>query len=118
MLLEETSAGGAASDSFPMSLYKLLKTIEERGVVDYTVTGHKVMRPGSVQRGETPDTFTITHESHSVFRPNPVAVKNVKGSNVAGYLGTKALSSSKFLKCVWRPLADENVFGHELTIVT
>ena len=47
----------------------------------------------------------VTHQSYSVFKPNPTAVKNVKGTNVAGLIGVKALANSKFVTLVWRALA-------------
>ncbi|CAK9106475.1 Uncharacterized protein SCF082_LOCUS49592 [Durusdinium trenchii] len=51
---EETTAKGV-SDSSPMTLYELLFTIEKRGTLQYTITGHKAERPPAVQRGEETD---------------------------------------------------------------
>lgn len=104
MVLEESGPNGN-SDSNPMTLYALLTTLEKRGVLDSKLTGHKVSRPAEVQRGEAPDTLVISHESFSVFKPNPIAkVQNVKSSNIAGYIGLRALMTSKYIQMVWRPL--------------
>ena len=102
--MEEAGPNGN-SDTDPMTLYTLLTTLEKRGVLDSKLTGHTVSRPAEVQRGEAPDTMVISHESFSVFKPNPVAkVQNVKASNIAGYIGLRALMSSKYIEMVWRPL--------------
>ncbi|CAK9075623.1 unnamed protein product, partial [Durusdinium trenchii] len=97
VVLEETGSSGV-SDSSPMTLYALLTMLEKRGVLDAKLTGHKVERPPEVVRGEASDSITIAHEAFSVFRPNPVAqVKQVKASNIAGFIGLRALTSSNFI---------------------
>ena len=109
MVLEETGSSGV-SDSSPMTLYALLTMLEKRGVLDAKLTGHKVERPPEVVRGEASDSITIAHEAFSVFRPIPVAqVKQVKASNIAGFIGLRALTSSNFITLAWRPLALETI---------
>lgn len=85
-----------------MKLFKLLTMLEQRGVVDYNVTGHKTERPSEVKRGEAADRLTISHESFSVYKPNSVSVKNVKAGSLAGLVGTKPLSGSSHVQLVWR----------------
>lgn len=103
---EETTPKGPTS-SKPMTLYELIYTIEKRGCLDYTITGHTAQRPPSVQRGEEGDRqepamkmvlkvlievdvgcwlvieingrIEVSHQSFAVYRPNPVTQKNAKG---------------------------------------
>lgn len=77
-------------------------SLEKRGLLDLKVTGHKVDRPSDVKRGESSDKIEVQHESYSVFRPAAVQLKTLKQTNVAGYVGTTSLSSSRFLALVWR----------------
>ena len=102
MVLEESGPTGI-TDSRPMTVYNLLTTLERRGILDSKLQGHKVARPPEVQRGEAADSLTITHEQFSVFKPNPVVkVQQVKASNIAGYIGLRALTSSEYITMVWR----------------
>lgn len=89
-------------DTGPFSLYELLISLEKRGHLDQTLTGHSYQRPPAVARGEQRDTFTVSHTSHSVFKPNNVNQKQLKGSNIAGYVGMTRLEASSYLCLVWR----------------
>lgn len=104
MVVEEQSPQGLV-DVGPMSMYKLIVSFEKRGHLDLKVTGHIIDRPAAVKRGEAPDAITVAHEAHSVFKPNGVTAKNVKGSNVAGVIGMKVLAASQYLQLVWRCFA-------------
>ena len=53
-----------------MSLFQLVLSFEKRGHLDLKITGHAIDRPANVRRGEAPDCVTVTHQSHSVFKPN------------------------------------------------
>ncbi|CAK9089330.1 unnamed protein product, partial [Durusdinium trenchii] len=103
VVLEEQTGQGP-QDTQPMSLYDLITLLEKRNIVDFTITGHKVERPASVCRGEAKDTFQVTHDAYSVYKPNAVQLKAVKAGNLAGVIGTKSLSSSKYISMVWRIL--------------
>ena len=48
-----------------------------------------------------PERYEITHETHSVYRPNPVLAKSAKFTNLAGLIGYKALADSSWLTLVW-----------------
>ena len=101
-MLEETGAAGT-TDTNPRSIFKLMTLLEKRVILDAKLTGHKLERPPEVRRGEAADTMMLTHESFSVFKPNPVAkVQQVKASNIAGWIGLRALSNSNYLTMVWR----------------
>lgn len=101
VVLEETTSQGAA-DTAPMRLYDLIVMLEKKGILDTSVTGHAVDRPAEVKRGEEQDRVEVVHESYSLFKPNNVAAKTAKATNVAGVVGFKALSSSNYLQLVWR----------------
>ena len=107
VVLEEQTGQGP-QDTQPMSLYDLITLLEKRNIVDFTITGHKVERPASVCRGEAKDTFQVTHDAYSVYKPNAVQLKAVKAGNLAGVIGTKSLSSSKYISMVWRILVLES----------
>ena len=84
-----------------MGGWDLCQTILSKGFVSNH--SYKVERPPEVRRGEAADTMTITHESFSVFKPNPVAkVQQVKASNIAGWIGLRALTNSTYITMVWR----------------
>lgn len=104
MVLEEQTSTGA-QDVGPMTVYELLVSFEKRGHLDLTLTGHKCDRPPEVRRGERSDAISVVHENHSVFKPNAVAPKSAKGTNVAGVIGLKTLSSSSYCCLLWRYLA-------------
>ncbi|CAK9084942.1 Uncharacterized protein SCF082_LOCUS40266 [Durusdinium trenchii] len=106
VVLEEPVQGGSPQDTSPMMLHKLLKLLEQRGVVQFTVTGHQCDRPPEVKRGEAADRFEVKHESFSVYKPNNVNLKQVKAGSLAGLIGTKALSKSRWVKMVWRTLVN------------
>ncbi|CAK9111498.1 Uncharacterized protein SCF082_LOCUS51755 [Durusdinium trenchii] len=114
VVLEETTSQGAA-DTAPMRRYDLIVMLEKKGILDTSVTGHAVDRPAEVKRGEEQDRVEVVHESYSLFKPNNVAAKTAKATNVAGVVGFKALSSSNYLQLegmampvetVARPLRD------------
>ena len=107
MVLEEQTGQGP-QDTQPMSLYDLITLLEKRNIVDFTITGHKIERPASVCRGEAKDTFQVTHDAYSVYKPNAVQLKAVKAGNLAGVIGTKSLLSSKYISMVWRILVLES----------
>lgn len=90
--MEETTSGGV-TDSKPMSVYEVVVQLERRGVLDSKLSGHEVSRPAAVQRGEEQDRIEITHNDYSVFRPNPVQVRNAKGTNIGGFIGYKLLET-------------------------
>ncbi|CAK9073577.1 unnamed protein product, partial [Durusdinium trenchii] len=94
VIMEEQGSSGA-QDSAPMTLHEAMVMMEKRGMMDLKVSGHSVERPAAVKRGDEPDTLEVSHQSYLVFKPNPVTVKNVKGSNIAGFVGFKVLSSSR-----------------------
>ena len=85
-----------------MSLFQLVLSFEKRGHLDLKITGHAIDRPANVQRGEAPDCVNVTHQAHSVFKPNAVAARHVKGTNIAGLIGNKCLAASQYLTMVWR----------------
>ena len=99
--MEEQSPQGL-QDVGPMTLYQMIVSFEKRGYLDLKVTGHVVDRPAEVKRGEAPDAITVAHEAHSVFRPNAVQAKSVKGTNIAGLVGMKILAASQYLQLVRR----------------
>lgn len=101
VVLEEQTSQGLV-DTGPMSLFRLVLSFEKRGHLDLKITGHAIDRPANVRRGEAPDCVTVTHQSHSVFKPNAVQARNVKGTNVAGLIGNKCLAASQYLTMVWR----------------
>lgn len=103
VVLEETGSRGAA-DSDAMTIFDLIVMLEKRGLVDLTLTGHKFERPPAVKRGESEDSMVFNHEAFSVYKPNPVQQKNVKSSNVAGFLQYQTLTKSRFLTLAWRIL--------------
>lgn len=107
VVLEEQQSQGP-SDSMPMSLYALYVMLEKQGVMDSSVTGHDVDRPPEVKRGEASDDLVVAHKSYSVYRPNPVQLKNVKSSNLGSFLGHKTLGKSQYLQMVWRNLDPSN----------
>ena len=104
MVLEEQVQGGGVADSSPMSLFKLLTTIEKRGAVDFKLTGHKIERPAAVRRGEAADAIDVSHETYSVYKMNNVVQKHVKAGSLASFIGQKALSGSQHITLVWRAL--------------
>lgn len=104
MCLEEEGPQGK-TDSSPVTLYDLCVLLEKRGVMDFKVTGHEVDRPADVKRGESADRVDVKHVAFSVYKPNPVQVKHVKASNLAGFINFTKLSESKYLQLVWRALA-------------
>ncbi|CAK9067064.1 Uncharacterized protein SCF082_LOCUS34017, partial [Durusdinium trenchii] len=105
VVLEETGSRGAA-DSDAMTIFDLIVMLEKRGLVDLTLTGHKFERPPAVKRGESEDSMVFNHEAFSVYKPNPVQQKNVKSSNVAGFLQYQTLTKSRM-----RHFPKEKVLG-------
>ena len=116
VIMEEQGSSGA-QDSAPMTLHEAMVMMEKRGMIDLKVSGHSVERPAAVKRGDEPDTLEVSHQSYLVFKPNPVTVKNVKGSNIAGFVGFKVLSSSRFLKLVWSSLLTYKMPLHSPCVV-
>ncbi|CAK9072441.1 Uncharacterized protein SCF082_LOCUS35627 [Durusdinium trenchii] len=87
--LEEQSPQGLV-DIGPFTVYKMFVGYE-KGMMDLKLTGHGFNRPPAVQRGEESDRIIVAHEAHSVFKPNAVNQKNLRGTNIAGYIGYKVL---------------------------
>lgn len=104
--MEEQGTNGT-TDSAPMTLYDLYLMLEKRGVVDFQVTSHDVDRPADVKAGNAADCLDVKHTSYSVYKPNPVQQKNVKSSNLGGFLNYKTLENSKYLQLIWRILTTE-----------
>jgi hypothetical protein len=90
-----------------MTLYDLYLMLEKRGVVDFQVTSHDVDRPADVKAGNAADCLDVKHTSYSVYKPNPVQQKNVKSSNLGGFLNYTTLENSKYLQLIWRILTTE-----------
>lgn len=101
MCLEEQSPQGLV-DIGPFTVYKMFVGFEKKGMMDLKLTGHGFNRPPAVQRGEESDRIIVAHEAHSVFKPNAVNQKNLRGTNIAGYIGYKVLAASEYLTLVWR----------------
>lgn len=91
-----------------MSLFELVHMFERKQILDIKVTGHSIDRPPTVKRGEEADRIEVKHESYSLFKPNAVTAKTAKATNVAGLAGFKSLSSSPYLKLVWRNFGFEH----------
>ena len=110
MVLEEQTSNGP-SDSSPMTLFQLVHTLERKGILDLTLTGHTADRPASVKRGEESDRLEVVHQSYSLFKPNAVTAKAAKSTNVAGLAGYKVLKASNYLELVWRILVQPSNDG-------
>lgn len=54
MVHEEATSQGPV-ESKPMSWYDFIVSLEKKGSLDYTITGHDCTRPAAVQRGEESD---------------------------------------------------------------
>ena len=93
-----------SEDGSLQTLHELVLSMEKQGLVDLTISGHKVERPAAVKKGLSEDTLDVKHESYSCFRPNAVSLKNAKYQNFAGVIGVKNLPSSPDLVMVWRSL--------------
>ena len=94
-----------SEDGTVQTLHELVLSLEKQGLVDLTISGHKVDRPAAVKKGISEDTLDVQHQSYSCYRPNAVALKNAKYQNFAGVVGVKNLSSSPQLELVWRSWA-------------
>ena len=104
MVFEEQGPQGV-TDTAPMTLYELYLMLENRGIIDFRITRRDVDRPSEVKKGNAADMLEVKHNAYSVYKPNPVQQKNVKSSNLAGFLNFQNLEKSTYLQLVWRALA-------------
>ena len=84
------------SDSNVMGLREALQQIERTGLVDFKLGGHRCERPPAVQQGRDDDHFELQADPSSalLWKPNTIAVKNLKFTNVASHFVWSKLQSS------------------------
>ncbi|CAE7889335.1 unnamed protein product [Symbiodinium microadriaticum] len=106
-----------SEDGTVQTLHELVLSLEKQGLVDLTISGHKVDRPAAVKKGISEDTLDVQHQSYSCYRPNAVALKNAKYQNFAGVVGVKNLSSSPQLELDVAASSNDLASSYEETLL-
>lgn len=97
------SPSSQGADSSCMMLREALQRFERKGLVEYTVGGHRCQRPASVQQGKQDDCFEVSPDESKVllWRPNNVPTKSLKAANVASSFSWPSLEASPLTLAPW-----------------
>lgn len=79
----------------------MMQNFEKNGLVNLTLAAHSCERPPDVLVGTVPDHYIVKNKSGLAWRPQNVAAKSLKQTNIASFFSRGQLEKGA-LELVWR----------------